>query len=191
MAALPDPSDALTGDDLAAYREMAAQRGEPALGQVYVRMFNNPTVARLVGDLGGQLRFHGVLPGDVRELVILHVARRMGVAYEWVHHVGPAHAAGLGAEVLEALAAGRVPGALRADQRAALVAADAVFDLSSIPPEPQGTLAAAHGTAAVVELAALVGHYRLIGGMVTAFDIAIESELAPFVPAWAQEGASS
>jgi alkylhydroperoxidase family enzyme len=93
----------------------------------------------LVGGLGGQLRYHGVLPGDVRDLVILHVARRMGVAYEWVHRVRPAHAAGLGAEVLEALAAGRVPGALRADQRPALVAADAVFDLSSIPPGPQGT----------------------------------------------------
>src|SRR5919202_5102255 len=112
------------------------------------------------------------------------VARRMGVAYEWVHRVRPAHAAGPGAEVLEALAAGRVPGALRADQRPALVAADAVFDLSSIPPEQQGTLAAAHGTAAVVELAALVGLYRLIGGMVAAFDIAIESDFAPFLPAW-------
>jgi 4-carboxymuconolactone decarboxylase len=191
MAALPDPSAALTGDDLAAYREMAAQRGEGALGQVYVRMFNDPAVARLVGDLGSHLRYHGVLPGDVRELVILHLARRMGVAYEWVHHVRPAHAAGLGAEVLEALGAGRVPRDLRADQSAALIAADAVFDLSSIPPRAQGTLTDAYGTAAVVELAALVGLYRLIGGMVAAFDIAIESDLAPFVPAWAQEGEPS
>ena len=191
MAGLPDPSDELSGDDLRCLpRDGGTKRRGCTRGGLCADV-QQPDVARLVGGLGGQLRYHGVLPGDVRDLVILHVARRMGVAYEWVHRVRPAHAAGLGAEVLEALAAGRVPGALRADQRPALVAADAVFDLSSIPPEQQGTLAAAHGTAAVVELAALVGLYRLIGGMVAAFDIAIESDFAPFVPAWAQEGAPS
>src|SRR5919199_274525 len=117
---------------------MAAQRGEAALGQVYVRMFNNPTWpgwSAAWGPTALPRRAAGrrARPGDAA------VARRMGVAYEWVHRVRPAHAAGPGAEVLEALAAGRVPGALRADQRPALVAADAVFDLSSIPPGPQGT----------------------------------------------------
>jgi hypothetical protein len=37
-------------------------------------MFNNPGVTKAVGDLGEHLRFHGVLPDEVRELVILRFA---------------------------------------------------------------------------------------------------------------------
>ena len=42
-------------------------------------MFNNPGVATKVGALGEQLRFHGVLPDDVRELAVLRFAARQRV----------------------------------------------------------------------------------------------------------------
>jgi 4-carboxymuconolactone decarboxylase len=184
MAPLPDPTSTLRGDDLATYRQMDAARGEGALGQVYVRMFNNPTVAKLVGDLGAHLRFHGVLPGDTREIVILHLARRLEVAYEWVHHLAPADRAGVPHDVIAALDAGTPPPGLRPEQTAALAAADAVIELRSIPEAPQHELIAAHGVEAIVELAALVGLYRLIAGMITAFDIPIEPAFEVDRPAW-------
>jgi alkylhydroperoxidase family enzyme len=177
MAELPDPADRLGGADRAEFDRMATVRGEGRLGQVYVAMWNNPEVARLVGQLGEHLRYHGVLPGDVRELVILHFARTSDLLYEWAHHQAPARAAGLTDDLIDAIGAGRVPEGIRAEQEAALEAADAVLAGDSIPDEVQATLTDAFGAAGVVELVALVGLYRTIGGFITSFDVHLEPGL--------------
>lgn len=174
VAQLPDPTQGLDEADRAEFERMSAVRGEGHLGQVYVAMWNNPGIARLVGQLGEHLRYHGVLPGDVRELAILHFARRAGLVYEWAHHQAPARTAGLSDEVIDAIASGAVPEGLRQDQVAAIHAVDAVLDGESIPAVVQETLTGAVGLAGVVELVALVGLYRLIGGVVTSFDVAVE-----------------
>jgi len=153
---------------------MSAVRGEGHLAGVYVTMWNNPSIARLVGQLGEHLRYHGVLPGDVRELVILHFARKVALIYEWAHHQAPARAAGLEDNVIDALAAGRVPGGLRPEQLAALKAADAVLDGTSIPADVQATISDAFGDAGAIELVALVGLYRVIGAFITSFDVQLE-----------------
>jgi alkylhydroperoxidase family enzyme len=177
VAELPDPTGTLDDGDRAEFDRMNAVRGEGHLGQVYVAMWNNPEIARLVGQLGEHLRYHGLLPGDVRELVILSFARKTGIVYEWAHHQAPARAAGLTDDVIEALAAGRTPDDLRPEQIAALRAADAVLAGISIPADVQATLSSAFGVAGVVELVALVGLYRLIGAAITSFDVAVEPGL--------------
>lgn len=178
MAELPDPTASLTGDDRAAFDHVAAARGESAPAQVYLRMFNNPAVARAVSDLGEHLRFHGTLPDAVREVVILHLAERMRLAYEWAHHTGPARRAGVDDATIAALGRGEVPAGLSGEQRAALAAADAVFELRSVPADAQADL----GDAAAIEVAALVGCYRLVGGLIAGFDVQLDPGLTP--PGW-------
>lgn len=182
MSALPDPTETLSGPDLLTYEHMAAVRGEGALEDVYVRMYNNPSLATLIGSLGEHLRYHGRLPDDVRELVILHVARRTASPYVWAHHIGPARGSGLDAAAIEALGRGEVPQGLSAVQDAALLATDRVLDMEPIPADVQDCLDEAFGAAGIVELCALVGHYRLIGGFVAACEIEVEPgfPLAPF-----------
>jgi hypothetical protein len=181
MSQLPDPTSTLTGDDRARYDEMASARahaeGRAALGQVYVRMFNNPGVAAAVGQLGEHLRFHGTLPDAVRELIILRYASRQGFWYEWSHHQHPAHLAGIDAGVIEAITKGEVPSSLPEGSRAVLQAVDAVVAHQSIPADVQERVVVAHGNAGVVELVALCGLYAIMGYMVTAFDIPIEPGL--------------
>jgi 4-carboxymuconolactone decarboxylase len=178
VAALPDPTDTLTGDDRAAFDAMAAARahadGRAALGDVYVRMFNNPGVAIAVGHLGEHLRFHGTLPDDVRELVIVRYAARQHFWYEWSHHQRPARLAGIDASVLEAITAGESPPGLSDSVRAVLESVDAVVDARSIPDDVQRRVVAAFGGAGAVEIVALCGLYAIMSYMVTAFDIPIE-----------------
>ena len=186
MAELPDPTATLQGADRAAFEHMADARahaeGRSQLGDVYVRMFNNPGVAVKVGALGEQLRFHGVLPDQVRELVILRYAVRQGSGYEWSHHQRPAKLAGISQDVIDGLTAGDVPSSLPDASQAVLEAVDAVVAKRSIPVGVQQRIVDAHGTAGVVELVALCGLYGIMGYMVAAFDIAIEEGLpaAPF-----------
>jgi alkylhydroperoxidase family enzyme len=183
MASLPDPTAALGPDDRAALERMAAARagadGRAALADVYVRMFNNPAVARAVGALGEHLRFDGVLPDDARELAILRYSARQGFGYEWSHHLRPARLAGIPEDVVAALAGEAVPEGLAPERRAVVEAVDAVAARRSIPPGVQERVATAFGQAGVVEVVALCGLYALMGYTVTAFDIAVEEGFPP------------
>lgn len=184
MAPLPDPHD-LDAEEQRAYDHVAEVRGEGAMLEVYHRLFNHPPFAIAMGALGEQLRFRGVLPDDVRELIVLLVARRMGVAYEWAHHVDVARAAGVADEVIDAIERGELGAALDrvpSSHRAALIAADHVYELESIPPDVQQSVAEVFGVRGVIEVAAVVGAYRMMGGMILAFDVELEPGFAR--PRW-------
>ncbi len=183
MAALPDPTHDLSAEDRATFDAMAAKRshaeGRAQLGEVYVRMFNNPGIATAVGGLGNQIRFAGVLPDDVRELAILRFAARARYGYEWSHHQRPARQAGLTDEQIAAIAAGEIPADLSAGARAVLAMVDDVVAGRSVPDGTQQVVVEAFGTAGAVEVVALCGLYRIMGDMVTAFDIPLEDGLPP------------
>ena len=178
MATLPDPTAALKGADRDALQHMAAARahadGRAQLADIYVRMFSNPGVAQKIGALGEHLRFHGVLPDAVRELIILRFSARQGYGYEWSHHQRPAMLAGIDQGTIDALTRGEVPDALPNASQAALEAVDAVVAKQSIPPQVQKRFADVFGNEGIVELVALCGLYGLMGYMCTAFDIEIE-----------------
>ncbi len=181
MAKLPDPSETLNEADLKIFEHMASARahaeGRAQLGEVYVRMFNNPGVATKVGSLGEHLRFHATLPDVVRESVILRFAVRQGSGYEWSHHQRPAKLAGISQAVIDELTEGKIPQALPESSQAVLKAVDAVVAKQSIPDDVQQRIAAAHGVAGVVEVVALCGLYAIMSYMVFAFDIPVEDGL--------------
>jgi 4-carboxymuconolactone decarboxylase len=181
MAEIPDPTNTLTGKDRELFDHMASARayaeGRSHLGDVYVRMFNNPGVAEKVGALGEHLRFHGTLPDDVRELVILRFSVRQQFPYEWSHHQRPAKLAGISQEVIDALTAGDVPQTLPDASQATLEAVDAIVAGKSIPADVQRRFVDVYGVSGLVEVVALCGLYSTMGYMTTAFDIQIEEGL--------------
>ena len=144
MATLPDPIPGLDASGRALFEHMADARshaeGRAHLGEVYARMFNNPGVTRVVGDLGEHLRFHGVLPDDVRELVILRFAARNHFGYIWSHHQHPASLAGIDEATIGALTAGDVPDGLCDASCAALQIVDQVVAKTSISDELPGPI---------------------------------------------------
>ncbi|MFI6575691.1 carboxymuconolactone decarboxylase family protein [Nocardiopsis sp. NPDC050513] len=189
MARLPDPGQHATPEVRSEMERMAAVRshadGRARLAEVYAAMFNNPDVARAVGELGERLRFRGVLPDELRETAILRFAARRGLDYEWAHHVRPATQAGLPAAYIDALADTGVPAGLTRVQHTVVLAVDHVADGAEIPDDVQSVLVEAVGVAGVVELVALCGLYALMGYMCTAFGIGIEPGLPS--PPWAED----
>ena len=157
----------------------AHEDGTATLGTVYQTMFHAPGVARRVGALGDEIRFHGVLPDDVRELVILRYSSRAGFGYEWSHHQRPARLADLDPATVDAITAGEIPTSLRPEQQAALTAVDQVIAHRSIPVQVQRVLINSFGEAGAVELVVTCGLYAIMGYTVVAFDIATEPRLPP------------
>ena len=180
MSRLPDPTGSLTPDGQHLYEHLVARRGH--IDGMYRSLLNRPELARTVSDLGTFLRFGaGNLPPDVRELVILWVARRTGATYEWVKHEPLARAAGLPDSVITTLRAGQQPAGLDENQEAALQVATCALELRPIPEDLQETLAGQVGIKGVIELVVLVGFYRMIAGVIFAFDVPLPDDNAdPF-----------
>ena len=177
MAKLPDPLDALAPDARRVYEKISAKRG--AVRGPFASLMHHPVLAERVGDLGEYLRFNGTLPGDLRELAVLVTARALDQPYEWVAHARIARAEGLPEDIIERV---RTKGDLatlppRFAGPARLV--QHVLAYESIPRELQEAMQRELGIAGILELVVLAGHYRLIAGVLFAFDTPLPDGASP------------
>src|SRR5579871_1688851 len=85
----------------------------------FVPLLQCPALMERVGAMGEALRFQGILPDLVRELVIILVARETGNQFEWQTHVALARRAGCAEQVIAAIADGRHPHGLEPPYRIA------------------------------------------------------------------------
>lgn len=174
MAKLPDPISKLDPQAKQLYDAMAAKRGR--IDGMYAAMFNHPALVEHVAQLGTYLRFGATLPGEIRELAILLVARKQAVPYEWVKHVPPAEAAGLSPELIEAVRQERELSAFHPLYPKICQAVDIVLAEQSLPVNLQNDLEVKLGLKGVLELVILVGFYRMIAGFIRAFDVALPQD---------------
>lgn len=179
MARLPDPLDTLTPDAKRIYEHIAAKRG--AVRGPFAPLMHHPALAEKVADVGEYLRFGSTLPGDIRELAILITARAVSQPYEWFAHAPIGQREGLPDDVIERV---RTRGdlttlAARYVRPARLV--QHVLAFESIPAALQEDVQRELGTPGLIELVVLVGHYRQIAGVLSAFDVALPDGVrAPF-----------
>lgn len=179
MARLPDPIDTLTPEAKRVYDKISAKRG--AIRGPFASLMHHPALAERAGDLGEFLRFGSTLPGDIRELAILITARSVNQAYEWVAHAKIARKEGLAEDVIERVRTRGDLGSLPPGYRRPARVVQHVLAYESIPPGLQEEVRAELGITGLLELVALPGHYRLIAGVLFAFDTPLpEGEPAPF-----------
>lgn len=166
MSKLQDPTSKLKGPDLALYQELSAKRGR--IDGMYRSLLNHPELTRHVSDLGTYLRFGSTLPGNIREFIILYAAHKMQVMYEWEKHQQPAHEAGLKAEIIDALQK-NLP--LPQPYQMLSEAVEYAMNLKNIPEELQNQIIQEISVKGLIELVILSGFYRMIAGVITAFDV--------------------
>jgi len=177
MARLPDPLDTLTPEARRVYHKIAARRG--AIRGPFAPLMHHPPLAERVADLGEYLRFTATLPGDVRELAILLTARAAGQPFEWVSHVTVARAEGLPEDAIERVRARGDLGALPPRYATAARVVQHVLAHESVPEALQAAAERELGIAGLVELTVLVGYYRLLAGVLFAFDVPLPEGAAP------------
>lgn len=153
---------------VAAFEEIRASRGSVA--GPFALLMSRPELASCVAAVGQILRFHGELPGDLREVAILATANARECSYEWQYHVPLARAEGVGTSFIAELRQGReikapTPEALIFAYVTELCRANRVTDAT------HDALAAAIGPAAVLELSALVGYYTMLACVLNAAQI--------------------
>jgi 4-carboxymuconolactone decarboxylase len=180
MAKLPDPLKTLTPEAKAVYDKITAKRGQMR-GGPFASLMHHPPLAEKVGDLGEYLRFGGTLPGDIRELAILITARSVNQAYEWVAHARIAKTEKLPDDVIERVRTKGDLASLPARYAGPAKVVQHVLAYQSIPQALQDKVQAELGVTGLMELVTLAGQYRMIAGVLFAFDTPLaEGTSAPF-----------
>jgi len=148
-------------DQAAAAADFRGRRGVEPFGP-YAPLLRSPKLMLEVEAVGRRLRYGSCLGEALKEQAICQVARSFSQQFEWSVHVLEAEKAGCRPDLLAALADGRRPDGMNADE--ALIH-DAVAELMTTrrwSDTTYGRVSARHGEQGAVELTSLVGFYSLL-----------------------------
>ena len=122
-----------------------------------------------------RLLMKGRLSRTDKELVVLHVAWRLGCVYEWVHHSHLAAELGITEEQIQSMGQAGSP---LWDNRVTslLAAADELLDKRQLSDTTWKNLRALLNENQIVEFCFLVGHYQMVAMTINTMGIAPEPE---------------
>lgn len=123
---------------------------------------HNADLAEQWQAMGRVLRYEISLPKQVRELVILLVARRWNCDLEFHLHASEAIESGVAAAVVEAIRNCAVPELGSAEARDVYRYTRALLIGADVSDEAHAAIVAHWGVVGVVELTALIGYYSMV-----------------------------
>jgi 4-carboxymuconolactone decarboxylase len=165
---------------------MSGPRRSPPVGPLAAAM-HRPDLAEKWSDLGLVLRFNSSFPPRLREFVILLTGRLWDCQFEWYSHEAEARKAGLSARSIETLRHGgstfEAP-----DEQAIHDYATELLRRHHASDATYQRILAAHGTAGIVELTALIGYYSMVALTLNAHEIGVPDGATPPLPALPSHG---
>ena len=159
---LPIPERSVMSDAQRAAADAIINGPRKAIFGPFVPLLRTPVLMERIGKTGEALRFDGSLPAHIRELAICVVARETGNQFEWQTHAPLAITAGVSSAAIDALAAGRRPRDLKADEQCVV---DFVMELmlrNGVCDETYAETTSCFEETGTVELAALVGYFAMV-----------------------------
>ncbi|HXP30080.1 MAG TPA: carboxymuconolactone decarboxylase family protein [Stellaceae bacterium] len=121
-----------------------------------------PELGDLVQRVGAQVRYKNVLPAPLKELAILVTARHWTAQYEWYAHRSFAIEAGLKPALCDAIAAGRRPETMAADEAIVYGFATELLATQGVSDATFAAVKDRFGERAVVELICTLGYYSTV-----------------------------
>ncbi len=172
-----DPA-ALRGGQKALYDKIASgPRGR--VGGPLEAMVRCPAVGDPLQELGGRLRFEGVLPGKLRELAILVAARFWSAQFEWHAHARIAREEGLDPAAIAAIAEGAAPDLATAAEKAVYAFCRELHETRAVADGTYAAAIDALGQEAVIELTVLSGYYTTVSMILNSFEVPLPDGVPP------------
>jgi 4-carboxymuconolactone decarboxylase len=128
-----------------------------------------PVFGDLAQKLGAHCRYHTSLPPRLSEFAILCTARLWRAQFEWFAHAPIAEKAGVSAETIRDLRAGRVPKSAPKDERAIHDFVHELYRARRVSDRTYGRLHAILGDAGMVEVVGILGYYVMIAMTLNVF----------------------
>jgi 4-carboxymuconolactone decarboxylase len=173
----------LTPDTMSpAQREVAAEISAGPRGEVrgpFLALIHNAGLARRMQALGEHLRWNNKLPLPLLELAVLFTARRWNCQHEWYMHEKLARKAGLAPRILEAIAAGREPQGMSADEALVYKACQQAHQSGRLDDETFAALSGRFGLDGVLDLLVLNGYYSAMAMVLNTAGMPLPDNASP------------
>jgi 4-carboxymuconolactone decarboxylase len=156
----PIPTADLTEQQAQAVAEFTAARGQ--VTGPWIALLRSPELMKRTRGLSDYLRFESILPGYLRELVILMTARQWGQNYEWNAHYPIAIDEGLSPDIAQAIAEGRRPPGMVAEEALLYELCLELQRNHGVSDSTYERAVERFGEQGVVEIVSLAGYYTMI-----------------------------
>jgi 4-carboxymuconolactone decarboxylase len=133
-----------------------------ALRGPFTAFLYSPETGDHAQKLGAQVRFHNALPEKLKELAILVVARFWTAQFEWYAHHRMALEAGLDPAIGAAIADGKRPAKMAADETAIYDFCTELLDSREVSDATFAGVKDRFGEKGVVDLICTMGYYCLV-----------------------------
>jgi 4-carboxymuconolactone decarboxylase len=157
----PIPAEKMTEAQKKAVAEFEAARKAPLSGP-FVPLLRSPEVMNRARAMGDYLRFNSVLPPRLSEFAIIITARKWTQQYEWEVHAPLARQGGLSADIIAAIADGRRPMQMAADEAVIYDFCDELWRLQSVSDPTYARAVAAFGEQGVIDILGISGYYSML-----------------------------
>lgn len=151
----------MTDEQKKAAAAFAEGRGYQVRGP-FGALIRSPEVMLRAKAMGDYLRFKSTIPPKLNELAICITARQWGQNYEWHAHRPLAEKAGLDPKIADAIAEGRRPEKLDADEQLIYDFSTELHQNKSVSDATYARALARFGEQGVVDLTAVNGYYSFI-----------------------------
>jgi 4-carboxymuconolactone decarboxylase len=144
-------------------------RGKFSSGGPFGVWLHAPDLGLLTQKLGAHCRYRTGLPARLSEFAILVTARLWRAQYEWFAHAPIAEGAGVKAQTIRDLRAGRIPRTAPKDERAIYDFVRELYETKRVSDKTYIRVRSLLGDAGVVELVGILGYYALVAMTLNVF----------------------
>jgi 4-carboxymuconolactone decarboxylase len=189
VKALPYRLPALTEDTLDVDQRTllssmrAGPRGDRVkLGGPFGVYMHAPQYGDLMQQLGAFVRYKTSLEPRLSEFAILCTARLWRAQYEWHAHAPIAEKAGVKAEAIADIKAGRTPKKAAKDERAIYDFVQELYKKRRVSERTYKKLQGFLGDKGAVELTGILGYYAGVSMTLNVFNVPLPEDAAPYFP---------
>ena len=172
------PADKMTPEQKKAADDFAAERKVPIFGP-FVPLLRSPEVMLRAKSMGDYLRYKSALPAPLNEFAILITARHWTQSYEWSLHQPIAVKAGLKAEITQALAEGRRPQGMSADEEIVYEFSTELHQNQSVSDATYAKAKERFGEQGIIDLIGVNGYYTFLAMVLNGTRTAVPKGGAP------------
>ena len=166
----------------AAQHEVAAEISAGPRGEVrgpFIALLHNAELARRIQRLGEHLRFHNKLPLATLEIAVLVTARKWNCQFEWYMHDRIARKAGLDPRIIDAIAQGKEPSGMSADEALVYKASRQAHASGRLDDETFAAARERFGLDGTLDLLALNGYYSMMAMVLNTAGMPLPDNAAP------------
>lgn len=144
---------------------------------------HSPGLSRVSRPLNHYLRFESGLGGRLRELAILVTAREHDSQFEWAAHEAEALKEGVSPELIDIVRYRHQLDGLAEEDAIVIALGREMFGARKLSSATFARALAQFGRRKLVDLVALMGNYAATAALLTAFDMQLDPDQEPGLPA--------